>query len=287
MGNITIGITTHNRPNFLQRCLKSITKQRYEEDRIKVIIHNDSSKTKDYAAVRKWAFEHFEDLTWLNSNQVGLCEARNKIIRACETSHLCFCDDDDWFTRDHITNFYQGIAQSGSSTVIVNSTIEKHAWGSRFLHKNPPNNIESTSENVGYVIRDSNKSNTFCFPVKSAPFFNPEWGVDENFYFQIALAQKHKFLYTLEFTAVVECRHESMTTNFSHLASSKVIAFQKISELNLARDPSFQDYKNKWISAAIPYLDFKTRIAVLNAEHLSLIGCRNILRMIVSWNFKR
>lgn len=100
--NISVVITTYNRPDKLKRCLQAIREQ--ELLPAEVIVVNDGS-SEDYTSVQSWASE----VTWIHQENAGVSTARNHGVRNVSTPYTSLCDDDDYFLPHHIATLESAI----------------------------------------------------------------------------------------------------------------------------------------------------------------------------------
>ncbi len=92
---VSIVIPTHERPDFLERLLRSIEKQTYRD--FEVIVVDDCSKKKtEYQCVIESFQERFPRLIYVrNETNQGAPFSRNRGIRLAEGELIALVDDDD------------------------------------------------------------------------------------------------------------------------------------------------------------------------------------------------
>lgn len=280
----TVGITTYKRVELLERCLKSLLKQNCSKEDFQVIVHNDSPTAVGYDYLQKWAESVFNGrLVWVESNGMGLCHARNQIIELSEGDYLCFCDDDDWLRPNHLSTFMEALGNQNKPIVAVNSSIERHSFGSVYLIHPAPQGVYAKEELIRKIVRGNIKSNSFCLPKSSGLRFNPEWEVDENFYFLLFLAELYEFYFSCIYTSVVECRNDSITSDYSRLVNSKVAAYRTLKRNNnsLAENVWLRGYIKNVIINGGPFLSMPNRsFALLSLLKLQL-GLKNFFRLLL------
>lgn len=98
--NITLAITTYQRPSLLSRCLQSICHQSLLPSRI-IIIDNDPQKS---AAPIFKKYQKRLPLQYYYESQKGTPHARNAAINLVKTKYVGFIDDDcilhkNWFQQ--------------------------------------------------------------------------------------------------------------------------------------------------------------------------------------------
>lgn len=98
---LTICVTTYNRWDKLDRTLKSITSQ-YKND-IEIILVDDCSKEKMPQNITQLVEDN--SVLYIRHHQnMGLPAARNSALKVAKGKYFSFCDDDDVWDRDAISN---------------------------------------------------------------------------------------------------------------------------------------------------------------------------------------
>ena len=88
--NISVIITTYNRPNLFKRALKAVKKQSYLLNEI--IVVEDASNS----GINEWIEDNFPEITYIkNKKNLGLAGSRNVGIRESKSDWIAFLDDDD------------------------------------------------------------------------------------------------------------------------------------------------------------------------------------------------
>ncbi|PCK08399.1 MAG: hypothetical protein COA42_09400 [Alteromonadaceae bacterium] len=103
----TLIIPTKNRPEMLDRALKSAVNQGFSG--LEIIVINDGS-TVSYEAIEK---SHKGHATFLhNLESQGVSAARNRGVQQAQGEWLLFLDDDDEFSSDYFERLQQTISDS-------------------------------------------------------------------------------------------------------------------------------------------------------------------------------
>ncbi|WP_157960794.1 glycosyltransferase family 2 protein [Nubsella zeaxanthinifaciens] len=117
----SIIITTYNRINSLKEALKRIELQTFQS--FEVIIVDDCSNdgTKDW--VEKHMLEASYDIHFLqtSNNSGGPAKPRNLGLKKAIGKWICFCDSDDYFYENHLSNYYQFITEKKLDNAILSS----------------------------------------------------------------------------------------------------------------------------------------------------------------------
>lgn len=92
MPKFSIIIPTHNVENYIKKCLDSVMKQTFED--YEVIVADDGSTDKTKDIIRKYK------VTLIESEFVGVSEARNLALKKAKGDYLIFLDGDDWWDKE-------------------------------------------------------------------------------------------------------------------------------------------------------------------------------------------
>jgi len=131
--NISVVITTYNRPEKLKRCLQAIRDQ--ELLPAEIIVVNDGS-TEDYTSVQSWASE----VTWIHQENAGVSEARNHGVRHVSAPYTSLCDDDDYFLPNHISTLESAIEGARQPSILHThrfDLVDTQLKPSEFLRRSP------------------------------------------------------------------------------------------------------------------------------------------------------
>ena len=113
MSAVTVVITTHNREDYLKKCIDSILLQSYKNFSIIVISDGKFSDTNDL-------IESFanKNITLISNNHTGLpAVSRNIGIELASTEYICFCDDDDVWYSDKLADQMNIMKQKNATLV--------------------------------------------------------------------------------------------------------------------------------------------------------------------------
>lgn len=97
---VSVVIGTFNRPAFLERALKSVAAQDY--DNFEVIVHDDGSTPENidaYKTLKIWGDSRFSFVEKDKSDRTcGPSYVRNKGIKISSGRYIALLDDDDWWS---------------------------------------------------------------------------------------------------------------------------------------------------------------------------------------------
>ena len=96
---VSIILPVYNVEHYIMRCLKSIVNQTYEN--LEIIIVNDGTTDKSME-VGKEFFNSDQRIKIIDQENMGLGEARNTGLRACNGDFIAFIDSDDWIETQMI-----------------------------------------------------------------------------------------------------------------------------------------------------------------------------------------
>jgi len=95
---ISVIINCYNGEKYLSKCIKSILNQSYKN--FEIIFFDNMSIDKSKIIVRRFKdkrIRYFKSKKFLS-----LYEARNQAISKAKGKYICFCDYDDWWTKNKI-----------------------------------------------------------------------------------------------------------------------------------------------------------------------------------------
>lgn len=126
--SVAIITRTKNRPQFLERAIKSVLSQTYD-DFIHVILNDGGDK----AEVEQITSRNPDSrrLVIHNKQSVGLARALNQAIQASRSTHISILDDDDAWHQDRLklgmetTNYRDALATTVPMEIVVEDINEK------------------------------------------------------------------------------------------------------------------------------------------------------------------
>src|SRR5215207_1132188 len=102
--DLSVILTTYERPAHLIRSLTSLAMQRDMAGKFEVIVADDGSKDESHDVVRAFARNANFPLKWISHPhdgfRVSLC--RNDGVRASNSPHFLFTDSDCIFPANHL-----------------------------------------------------------------------------------------------------------------------------------------------------------------------------------------
>jgi glycosyltransferase involved in cell wall biosynthesis len=123
---INVIITTHNRPNYLENCLKHLCKQDIELSAYKIIVIDSYSETKDenVRVIKKIEDEYsIEIMYFYNEDKLGgLTKSRNIAVKLCEYELIIQADDDSLPSQTYISSALKSFNQYDTDLLIGRMT---------------------------------------------------------------------------------------------------------------------------------------------------------------------
>lgn len=112
---ITIIIPIYNVEKYIDRCLKSIINQTYQN--FKLILINDGSEDNSLKIIREYEKEYDFIKVYTQKNK-GPAITRNKGIDLVKTKYLMFIDSDDYIDEDYLETYYNSIKNTDYDIVM-------------------------------------------------------------------------------------------------------------------------------------------------------------------------
>lgn len=106
MGLVSVVVPIYNVEQYLERCIKSIVEQTYEN--LEIILVNDGSKDNSLDICEKWKRQDSR-IKIIDKKNGGLSSARNAGIDTAKGDYIFFVDSDDWLDVHIIEKLYRAI----------------------------------------------------------------------------------------------------------------------------------------------------------------------------------
>lgn len=111
---ISIVVPVFNVEAYVERCIKSLISQSYEN--VEIIMVDDGSTDKSGDICDKYKAKDFRIKVIHKSNK-GLSDARNVGIGQARGKYISFVDSDDWVAKEYIAEMYKLIKKTNSDVV--------------------------------------------------------------------------------------------------------------------------------------------------------------------------
>jgi glycosyltransferase involved in cell wall biosynthesis len=129
--DISVVVSTYQRPQHLRRCLTSLTSQRGVSDKFEVLVADDGSQDETASMVAEFRKTAPFPLKFYTHPHDGfqLARCRNSGIRASVAPYILFTDGDCIFPPDHLRRHLDarepGVARAGDCIRIDQATSER------------------------------------------------------------------------------------------------------------------------------------------------------------------
>lgn len=111
----SIIIPVYNVEQYLDKCLKSISKQTFLD--FECIIVDDGSPDNSNAIIDKYVNKD-QRFKVIHQKNMGLSAARNTGLDAAKGDYIAFVDSDDYIANDYLEKFVLKIASSNADIII-------------------------------------------------------------------------------------------------------------------------------------------------------------------------
>lgn len=115
MTKITVVVPIYNSDRFLERCIRSVINQTFQD--IEVLLINDGSNDKSGQICDKYAEKDSRITVYHKKNQ-GVSSARNLAIDKAKGEYICFVDSDDEIDKCMLEELHKLINNNNADIVI-------------------------------------------------------------------------------------------------------------------------------------------------------------------------
>lgn len=125
---IGVIVPVYNVEAFLDKCLRSIVEQTYNN--LEIIIVNDGSVDGGLAICEQYAMQD-KRIRLVSQENQGLSNARNRGLDLLTSEYVCFVDSDDWIEPDYVEGMYNSLKKNNSDISCVSyyiNTSECNKW---------------------------------------------------------------------------------------------------------------------------------------------------------------
>lgn len=114
---VSIIIPVYNVEKYLDKCLKSVVKQKYKN--IEILCINDGSTDNSENIIKKYQ-QKDKRIICISKKNGGLSSARNTGIDNATGEYICFVDSDDWITEDYVFKLVKNLEENNADISICN-----------------------------------------------------------------------------------------------------------------------------------------------------------------------
>ena len=117
MSKISIIVPIYNAEKFLNKCIKSILKQTFEN--FELILVNDGSTDKSLDICNKYA-KSDKRIKVINKKNEGSVLARKRGIKEAKGDYVIFVDADDWISINALEVINEEINNNNADVIVFN-----------------------------------------------------------------------------------------------------------------------------------------------------------------------
>ncbi len=130
---ITIVIPTYKPKNYIFDCLESIYHQTMDKKWFELVIVLNGCNEPYNSAIEAWIANHKDlQITFIQTDQGGVSNARNLALNVAKGKYIAFIDDDDYVSETYLADLYSIVNEN---TVAVSNVYA-------FEENNPKTEIE-------------------------------------------------------------------------------------------------------------------------------------------------
>ena len=134
---ITVIIPVYKVEEYLEKCVKSICNQTYEN--LEIILVDDGSPDNCGKMCDKYA-EADKRIKVIHKENSGLSDARNAGLKIATGKYIAFIDSDDYVSNDYIQYMYQMIKKENTKIAICGVQV---VWKNKDFEKYENENIQN------------------------------------------------------------------------------------------------------------------------------------------------
>lgn len=144
MANISVIVPVYNVEKYLDRCIKSIINQTFED--IEIILVNDGSTDRSGDICDEYKRKDSR-IKVIHQNNKGVSNARNKGILEASGDYIQFVDSDDWIEKEFCENVYNQIYKYNPDIIFTGFILEDD-HGNLIREKIPNKNFINSNEDL-------------------------------------------------------------------------------------------------------------------------------------------
>ena len=111
---VSIIVPVYNVQQYLDRCLKSLVGQTYQN--IEILLVDDGSRDSSGELCDLWGTRD-DRIRVFHKKNGGLSDVRNYGLQRANGEYVCFVDSDDWCDTKYIEVMYGALAETGSDII--------------------------------------------------------------------------------------------------------------------------------------------------------------------------
>jgi glycosyltransferase involved in cell wall biosynthesis len=188
MYEVTVGICCYKQKNWLHRCLRSLSTQKYPKNKFQIVIVNDdpSESLDDVIDI----FKEYLNIKLINNKKnIGLPSSLNKILKLSVSKYFVRVDSDDYVSSDFLY-ILSSFLNSSTGPRVLNSSCDYQAVSCDYFKVNGEGVILSRhdveSEFIACGIMFTYES------LANLGFYNEEFKMREGHELQKRFLEKYK-----------------------------------------------------------------------------------------------
>lgn len=145
---VSVIVPVYNNEKFLKKCISSLLTQKYTN--IEVILINDGSTDKSGEIIEGYLKKN-ERIKYINQENSGVADARNRGVESASGKYLLFVDSDDYIGVNYVYDLVHEAEKNNSDLVICGYTLVDASF--RLIKSVVPQNyIAGKNETWAYRI---------------------------------------------------------------------------------------------------------------------------------------
>lgn len=138
--DISIIIPVYNNEKYIDECLKSILNQKFDINRIQIILINDGSIDNSFKVMKKY---ESKNIIVINKENTGVSDTRNIGMKKAQGKYIMFLDSDDYLSNNACNNIFNLFEKNYDEIDLitypivykVNKEFKKHPRYSKLFYK--------------------------------------------------------------------------------------------------------------------------------------------------------
>lgn len=129
---VSIIIPTYNSKKYLNKCLDSLINQTYKN--IEIILVDDGSDDGSEIICDEYK-NNYGNIKVLHKQNAGVSSARNNGIKKASGKWIMFCDSDDWYEKNAVTNVVHASVKYNCDLVMPRCVGHYYDTNDEFIEK--------------------------------------------------------------------------------------------------------------------------------------------------------
>lgn len=104
--DVSIIVSVYNNEKYIKECINSVIHQKYNQDKIQIILINDGSTDNSEQICKEYA-EKYCNIKLINQKNQGVSAARNHGIQNAEGKYIMILDSDDFLSNNAVNDLIE------------------------------------------------------------------------------------------------------------------------------------------------------------------------------------